>query len=125
MRVVRGKHVLLIEDDALIRRQVCDVLTEAEPELTITEANDGQAGLEQLSSSAPDLVLLDLYMPNLSGVETLAEIRKKGPTPKVIIISSLDSDGMRKSLVAAGADGFIGKPFHPVELAEIVRRYLA
>lgn len=121
---VQGKKILLIEDDALIRLQVCDVLFDADSSLKITEAKDGEIGLEKLAAETPDLVLLDLFMPKLSGLETLQRIRSRNPDLKVLIISSLDSDGMKQSLVDAGASGFLGKPFHPVELAETVRRYL-
>jgi two-component system, chemotaxis family, chemotaxis protein CheY len=119
-----GNRVLLIDDDALIRRQVHDALTEAAPELELSEAPDGEAGIARIGSFAPDLVLLDLFMPNLSGVETLSLIRAQRSDLKVVILSSLDSDTMKAELLSAGADGFIGKPFHAVELAQEVRRHL-
>lgn len=124
MLVFVSRRVLLIDDDALIRRQVFDVLSEDDPELEISEAEDGEAALELLSTFDPDLVLLDLFMPRMSGPETLAQIRKRPHPPKVLILSSLDSESMKQSLIDAGAQGFIGKPFHPVELVETVRRHL-
>jgi two-component system chemotaxis response regulator CheY len=119
-----GRRVLLIDDDALIRRQVCDALNEAHPGLEISEAGDGAAALEKLTTFEADLVLLDLFMPELSGVETLEFIRRRPNPPKVLIMSSLDSDGMKQQLLDLGAEGFIGKPFHPVELADAVFKHL-
>jgi two-component system chemotaxis response regulator CheY len=119
-----GRRVLLIDDDALIRRQVRDVLDEAHPGLEISEAGDGATALDKLATFQADLVLLDLFMPELSGVETLEFIRQRPNPPKVVIMSSLDSDGMKKQLLDLGAVAFIGKPFHPVELAEAVSKHL-
>lgn len=121
---MRGKRILVVDDDKLIRAQVCDVLREAEPELEIMEATDGEAAIAKLDTFAAHLVLLDLFMPNLSGVETLSFIRARPAPPKVLIMSSLDSDSMKADLLAAGAEGFIPKPFHPIELAQAVRRHL-
>jgi two-component system chemotaxis response regulator CheY len=118
------RRVLLIDDDALIRRQVADVLTEADIELEISEAADGEAALEVLGTFEADLVLLDLFMPKMSGPETLARIRKRQRPPKVLILSSLDSETMKQSLIDAGAVGFIGKPFHPLELIDTIIRHL-
>ena len=119
-----GKRILVVDDDKLIRVQVCDALKEADPELEVVEAPDGESGLAKLDSFDAQLVLLDLFMPNLSGVETLTFIRKRLNPPKVVIMTSLDSDSMKEDLLAAGAEDFIAKPFHPIELAAVVRRHL-
>ena len=121
---MRGKRILVIDDDALIRLQVCDVLKGTDPEIELAEAADGEAGIASLATFEADLVLLDLFMPNLSGIETLEFIRARPNPPTVVIMSSLDSDSMKETLLSAGAAGFIPKPFHPLELAEAVRRHL-
>jgi two-component system chemotaxis response regulator CheY len=121
---VSGRRIMVIDDDALIRAQICDALREVEPGVDIAEADDGEAGLAKLNTFDAQLVLLDLYMPNLSGVETLSFIRLRPNPPTVLILSSLDSDSMRTDLLNAGAAGFIGKPFHPIELAEAIRQHL-
>jgi two-component system, chemotaxis family, chemotaxis protein CheY len=121
---VRGKRILIIDDDALLRVQVSDTLKEAEPEVQLVEAEDGEQGLAKLAAFDPQLVLLDLLMPSLSGVETLSFIRARAQPPKVVIMSSLDSESMIDNVLQAGADGFIAKPFHPLELVEIVQRHL-
>lgn len=119
-----GKRVLVVDDDLLIRTQVCDALKEAQPELELVEAPDGEAAIAKLDSFAADLVMLDLFMPNLSGIETLSFIRGRANPPKVIIMSSLDSDSMKADALAAGATAFIAKPFHPIELVDVVRQHL-
>jgi DNA-binding response OmpR family regulator len=119
-----GKRVLIVDDDKLIRLMVADTLKETDAELELKEAGDGQAGLDTLDGFDAHLVLLDLFMPTMSGMETLTRIRSRPNPPKVVIMTSLDSDSMKGDLLAAGADDFIAKPFHPIELADVVRRHL-
>ncbi|MBL8949193.1 MAG: response regulator transcription factor [Myxococcaceae bacterium] len=119
-----GKRIMVIDDDALIRLQVCDAIRAMHPDVELMEAADGELALARLDTFAADLVLLDLFMPNLSGVETLSFIRLRPNPPKVVIMSSLDSESMKADLLGQGAAGFIGKPFHPLELAETINRNL-
>jgi two-component system, chemotaxis family, chemotaxis protein CheY len=119
-----GKRILVVDDDELIRAQVIDVLKDSDPELEIADVTDGEAAVAKLGTFDAQLVLLDLFMPNLSGIETLEFILARPNPPTVVIMSSLDSDSMKETLLSAGAAGFIPKPFHPLELAEAIRRHL-
>ena len=60
-------------------------------------------------------------MPNMSGIEALPEIRKRSPGARVFVVSSMETEAMVKAALALGAAGFIGKPFHPDEIAAAVR----
>jgi len=120
----RGKLILIVDDDSFIRRQVHDALVDSGDGLRVAEASDGQTALAALTTERPDLVLLDLYMPNKSGLEALAEMRARVPDLKIVVMSSLDSDGIKRQVLAAGATDFLAKPFHPLELQDAVRRYL-
>lgn len=115
-------RVLIVDDDRFVRATLKDIL---EPlRLDVTEAADGREAVDQVKSHPWDLVLLDLFMPVKSGVEALMEIRKLGPSPRVLVISSLDSDMLVKQAIGAGANGFVLKPFHPVEITDAVKKQL-
>lgn len=115
--------ILIVDDDAFVRTLLRDML--AGEGYALLEAEDGRAALELLGDRAPELVLLDLFMPRLSGLEALATIRERWPGARVLIISSLDSDRLVTEALQAGAAGYITKPFHPVEITAAVARALA
>jgi two-component system chemotaxis response regulator CheY len=113
--------ILIVDDDAFVRTVLRDMLTEQG--YAPLEAENGRAALE-FSGPAPRLVLLDLFMPQMSGMEALREIRIRWPSAPVLVISSLDSDRLVEQAMDAGAVGYITKPFHPVELASAVEKAL-
>ena len=113
--------VLVVDDDSFARAVVKEALAEALPGCRVVEAGDGAQALALLDAEKPELVFLDLLMPNMSGIETLPEIRKRSPAARVFVVSSMETDSMVKAALAAGAAGFIGKPFHPDEIAAAAR----
>lgn len=115
--------ILIVDDDAFVRTLLRDMLSGEG--YTLLEAEDGRAALDLLGDRAPALVLLDLFMPRLSGMEALATIRQRWPGARVLVISSLDSDRLVNEALEAGAAGYITKPFHPVEITSAVARALA
>jgi two-component system chemotaxis response regulator CheY len=115
--------ILIVDDDAFVRTLLRDVLEGRGHALL--EAEDGRAALDVLGDREPQLVLLDLFMPRLSGMEALAMMRERWPGARVLVISSLDSERLVSEALEAGAAGFITKPFHPVEITTAVDRALA
>lgn len=113
--------VLVVDDDAFARAVVKEALAEALPGHRVVEAADGAQALALLENEKPELVFLDLLMPNKSGIETIPEIRKRSPSSRVFVVSSMETESMVKAALDAGASGFIGKPFHPEEIAAAVR----
>lgn len=113
--------VLVVDDDAFARAFVKDALAEALPSARVLEASDGAKALALLETESPDLVFLDLLMPNKSGIETLPEIKKRRPNARVFVVSSMETDSMVKAALDAGASGFIGKPFHPEEIVRAAK----
>ena len=89
----------------------------------LREAENGQDALS-LDGPPPRVVLLDLFMPEMSGMEALALIRDRWPGTRVLVISSMDSERLVDEALAAGASGYITKPFHPMEIASAVERAL-
>lgn len=112
--------ILLVDDDRFIRVAMRDTLEGRG--YGFLEAEHGDAALEQLQSASPALVILDLFMPQRSGLDTLGEIRRLHPNLPVLVVSSLDAESMIEEAFKLGATDFISKPFHPVEIAEAVAR---
>jgi two-component system chemotaxis response regulator CheY len=117
--------LLLVDDDNFVRRILKDVLEETGIELRLLEASDGEEGLEVAAREKPTLMFLDLFMPRRSGLEVLGAIKEVSPLTRVLVISSMDAEPVVEQALAAGAVGFVGKPFHPLEIASAVRQALA
>ena len=114
--------ILIVDDDAFVRTLLRDMLSPRG--YALAEAENGRAALA-LAGPPPNLVLLDLLMPQMSGMEALALIRDRWPATPVLVISSMDSDRLVQEALDAGASGYITKPFHPMEIASAVERALA
>jgi DNA-binding NtrC family response regulator len=117
------RTVLIADDDDFVRKYLRDALKDAD--CHVVEAGDGKEASAVIASESPDLVLLDLLMPNKSGLEVLAEYRKTNPSGRVVVISAMDATGLVAQAMEQGAFGFIQKPFHRMEVASEVRRALA
>jgi two-component system chemotaxis response regulator CheY len=114
--------VLIVEDDHMTRAFLRDTL---EPEgLRVFEAANGETGLSLLETVRPSVMLLDLMMPVMSGLEVLRRLRERGSVVPVVVISSMDTESLIAAALEAGARGFIAKPFHPLEVVEAVRAAL-
>lgn len=111
--------VLIIDDEPLVRRSLSRAFKARGHE--VTEAVDGQDGLQQWRDQSPDIVLLDVLMPRLTGPQVLQKIGKDR-CGKVILISAYSGDDSFATVSEAGADKFIAKPFSDifqvVEIAE-------
>lgn len=112
-RVYVEKVILLIEDDREISQLVASHLTQES--FTVLTAFDGAAAAQLLETNRVDLILLDLMLPKLSGLELLKRVRAASTTP-VLIISAKDSDIDKALGLELGADDYISKPFSMIEL---------
>jgi two-component system chemotaxis response regulator CheY len=115
-------RILIVDDDAFVRIVLRDLLSPEGHQLD--EARDGGEAVEKVRSAAPDLVLLDLFMPNVSGIEALLRIREASPQTRVVVISSLDAPALIEQAMQAGATSFLVKPFHPLEVQGAVEQAL-
>ena len=113
-----GKKILVV-DDALFMRRVIRKNLEGSGYQDIEEA------LELFSREKPDLVLLDITMPGMSGLEVLEEIRKKDPAAKVIMCSAMGQEQMITNALMLGASDFIVKPFKADEFMKVVEYTLS
>ena len=111
--------ILIVDDDGLIRQLLRETLTgEGYPVVT---AKDGQEGWDRFQSSSPDLVLLDVQMPGLDGLEVLQRIREQTADVAVIIITAYGSESLSVEAMRQGADDYITKPFQPWQIVSAVK----
>ena len=108
------RSVLIVEDDAAIRRGVVDALKFGG--FHTFEAADGEAGLKSALQVDCDIVLLDLALPKMSGLEILKEVRRTRPTLPIIILTAMGSEQDRVAGLKLGADDYVVKPFSIAEL---------
>jgi two-component system KDP operon response regulator KdpE len=113
-------RVLVIDDDSVTRFVIREALR---AEVDILEASDGREGLRAFFSGRPDLVLLDIVMPEMNGREVLSRIRELADTPVIMLTVRDDSSDVVRHL-EEGADEYLTKPFRPQELAARVHALL-
>lgn len=118
--------VLVVEDSPMFRRMLSDMLQEL-GFTNIQEASSGQAALERLQEQPPDLVCLDLTLPDISGYEVCEHIRATAALRDVpvLMISARTQTMDRAQAEEAGASGYLIKPFTPEELRQQVERVMA
>jgi DNA-binding NarL/FixJ family response regulator len=105
-----GKIRILVADDHALIRMGLVSLVNTEPDITVVaEAADGREAVEQFVKFSPDLVLMDLRMPNKNGIEATLEIRKKSATARVLMLSTFDGDEDIHKALQAGAQGYVLK----------------
>ncbi len=104
--------VLITDDASLIRAQLRDIITDLGHEV-VGEAVDGRDAIEKNEQLDPDVIMMDITMPNLSGTEAVREIRKRDPNVKIIMCSAMGQQRLVVDAIEAGAQDFIVKPFTP------------
>ncbi len=123
--------VFLLDDHALVRAGYRLILQQHMDLNVVGEAESGEEGLQKIRALKPDIVLCDLHMPGLSGLEITERLSQARSTSKVIIVSVQQDGPMPKRLLEAGASGYLGKACNSDELLRAIRdvargkRYLA
>lgn len=112
--------VLYVEDSRLLRVMVSNLLEDKVKEIHL--ANDGKEGLEQFSKIDPDIVISDINMPNMDGLEMSGRIKEISPDTPVILLTALDSISNFKKAIETGINFFISKPIQNDELIEAVSK---
>jgi two-component system, chemotaxis family, chemotaxis protein CheY len=103
---------LLVADDAMIIRQIIKDLAENAGWEVVGEASNGQEAIQRYRELHPDVVTLDLVMPEYDGLHALLGIMDFDPEAKVLVVSALEQRGVLKDAIKAGAADFLGKPFN-------------
>lgn len=119
------KNVLLVEDNDFIRKMYLLKLGKAQ-DFEVTEAADGPSALQALEQKKPDLMLLDIMMPNMSGLEVLEEMKKRNISVPVIILSNVMSTETRETAQKYGVKDYIIKSdLTPSQVLEKIQSALA
>ncbi|MGD1906138.1 MAG: response regulator transcription factor [Leptolyngbyaceae cyanobacterium] len=116
--------VMVVDDSSALREMIAGLLSNAG--MTILEAKDGAEAQQKLQASTPDLVVLDIVMPNMNGYELCRWIKNNPGTQDVpvVICSSKGEEFDRYWGMKQGADAYISKPFRPNEMVETVKQLL-
>ena len=115
------KHVLIVDDALFMRSLLRDVFEQAGWQV-VAEAENGQQAIEQFSQHRPDLVTMDIVMPEMGGIDALKRILALEPEARVVMCSALGQDSMVMEAIRAGARDFIVKPFQDQQVLDVIAR---
>jgi len=119
------KHRIIIAEDHTILREGLRALLSSDPELEVVgEAEDGQEAIRVVEKSKPGLVLMDLSMPRMNGMDAIKEIKKRSPDTKVLVLTVHKTDEYILATLQAGADGYVLKDSTNVELRMAIKNVL-
>ena len=105
-----GKKILLVDDAAFMRKMIKDTLSK-NGYTELFEAVDGADAVEKFSEIGPDLVIMDITMPNMDGLEALKAMRAKNGSANIVMCSAMGQEAMVIDAIQSGAKDFIVKPF--------------
>lgn len=118
-------RVLLVDDDPLVRNALALMLG-GQPDIAVVgEAGDGREAIDKVAHHRPDIVLMDIRMPVLNGLEATARLSKTSGGPAVIVLTTFHADDYVVAALGAGADGFLLKDTPPQEIVDAIRRVAA
>ena len=113
--------ILIVDDAAFMRMMIRDILTKNGYEV-VAEAANGVEAVELYKSHQPDLVTMDITMPEMDGIEAVKQIKAVNPAAKVIMCSAMGQQSMVMDAIKAGANDFIVKPFQADRVLEAVKK---
>lgn len=116
-------RVMLVDDASFMRMMLKNILVGSGYEV-IGEAENGAKAVEQYKSLKPDLVIMDIIMPEMGGIDAVREIIKGNPSAKILMCSSMGQQSLVVEAIQAGAKDFIVKPFQPSNVLEAVKKVL-
>src|SRR5215213_3604761 len=117
-------HVLLVDDHQILRQGLKALLSE-QTDFQISEADTGRSAVSRVSEASPDVVVMDLSMPGLNGIDATRQINELNPNIKVIALSAHADKRMITEALRAGASGYVPKDAAFEELANAIRQVLA
>ena len=117
--------IVLVEDETLVRLGLCELLKLNTSYEIVGLAEDGSSAIQLIMQTSADIVLMDVRLPGLSGVDALKEIREQGCITPIILVTTFDDDEMFFRAIQAGANGFIRKDSTLAELTECIDKVIA
>ncbi|MCX7695941.1 MAG: response regulator [Caloramator sp.] len=115
--------VLIVDDAAFMRMMLKDILTKNGYEV-IGEAPNGAKAVEIYKTEKPDVVTMDITMPEMDGIQAVKEIKASDPNAKIIMCSAMGQQAMVMEAIKSGARDFIVKPFQPERVLEALKKVL-
>lgn len=119
--LIMGKAILICDDAAFMRMMLKDILVKEGYEV-VGEAVNGADGVEKYNSLKPDLVTMDITMPEMDGIAALKAIKSNDPGAKVIMCSAMGQQAMVVEAIQSGAKDFIVKPFQKERVIEAIKK---
>jgi two-component system chemotaxis response regulator CheY len=118
-----SRTVLIVDDAIFMRTMIADILKGAGFEV-VGEASSGTEAVEKYKELKPDLVTMDIVMPDMGGIDAVREIIKIDPKARILMCSAMGQQGLVVEAIQAGARDFVVKPFQPSRVLEAVQRLL-
>lgn len=116
-----SKRILIVDDAAFMRMMIKDILSKNGFEV-VGEAADGLQAVDKYAELKPDLVTMDITMPEMDGIEALKKIKEKDPSATIIMCSAMGQQAMVIDAIQAGAKDFIVKPFQADRVIEAISK---
>lgn len=114
-------RVMIVDDAAFMRMMIRDILEKDGYEV-IAEAENGLKAIDLYKKEKPDIVMMDITMPGMNGIEALKEIKKIDPSARIIMCSAMGQDAMVNEALNEGAKAFVVKPFQPEMVLDAVKK---
>lgn len=118
-----AKNILVCDDAAFMRMMIKDILSKNGYNI-VGEAENGAKAVEKYVETKPDLVLMDITMPEMDGIQALKKIKETDPGAKIIMCSAMGQQAMVIESIQSGAKDFIVKPFQPDRVLEAVKKVI-
>lgn len=115
-------RILLVDDHAIVRKGLRALLTEIDDVEVVGEAADGEQAINQAAALHPDVILMDIVMPNMDGIEATQRITRRQPEARVLVLTSFASDDKLFPAIKAGALGYLLKDSDPEDLLQAIRQ---
>ena len=122
--LILANRILIVDDAAFMRMMIKDILTKNDYEV-VGEAENGLKAVEKYKELGPDLVLMDITMPELDGIQAVKQIKEYDPAAKVVMCSAMGQQAMVIESIQAGAKDFIVKPFQAERVIEAIQKVLS
>ncbi|GLI19232.1 MULTISPECIES: response regulator [Tepidanaerobacter] len=116
--------ILIVDDAAFMRMMIKDILTKNGYQVS-GEAENGAVAVQAYNELKPDLVIMDITMPEMDGIEAVKKIKAIDPSAKIIMCSAMGQQAMVIDAIQAGARDFVVKPFQPERVIEAVKKALS
>lgn len=119
------KHILIVEDHPGVRKSLREWLALSFPQHHLMEAATGEEAVDMVQTTAPNLIIMDIGLPGMSGIEATQAIKKVVPSAQVVMLTVYDDDDYRTHAATAGASAYVAKRKVKTELFPVIKNILS